>query len=155
MSRDQKKKNVWTWLCGRFGWSNLLNLNSAIPSDLVFQDGVHWEVWGHNSAFQWQIHQDSTRSTWCVECLFCVIGTRYCFSQCQHSVFMFPHGVHSVHSLVWSVAFTVPTEPLLCKFADGGQKKRQNQGKYLQNGRPWARDGETVRGLLFLTTCCW
>ncbi|XP_030632037.1 RNA-binding motif, single-stranded-interacting protein 2 [Chanos chanos] len=37
----------------------------------------------------------------------------------------------------------VPTEPLLCKFADGGQKKRQNQGKYLQNGRPWARDGET------------
>ncbi|XP_029991231.1 RNA-binding motif, single-stranded-interacting protein 2-like isoform X1 [Sphaeramia orbicularis] len=37
----------------------------------------------------------------------------------------------------------VPTEPLLCKFADGGQKKRQNQGKYLQNGRPWARDAET------------
>ncbi|KAJ8397073.1 hypothetical protein AAFF_G00011270 [Aldrovandia affinis] len=24
-----------------------------------------------------------------------------------------------------------------------GQKKRQNQGKYLQNGRPWTRDGET------------
>nr|XP_006629325.1 PREDICTED: RNA-binding motif, single-stranded-interacting protein 2-like isoform X1 [Lepisosteus oculatus] len=37
----------------------------------------------------------------------------------------------------------VPTEPLLCKFADGGQKKRQNQGKYLPNGRPWPRDGET------------
>ncbi|CAB1315113.1 unnamed protein product [Coregonus sp. 'balchen'] len=36
----------------------------------------------------------------------------------------------------------VPPEPLLCKFADGGQKKRQNQGKYIQNGRPWARDGE-------------
>ncbi|MED6266587.1 RNA-binding motif, single-stranded-interacting protein 2 [Characodon lateralis] len=36
-----------------------------------------------------------------------------------------------------------PTEPLLCKFADGGQKKRQSQGKYLQNGRPWARDGDT------------
>uniref|UniRef100_H3DAP7 RNA binding motif single stranded interacting protein 2 n=1 Tax=Tetraodon nigroviridis TaxID=99883 RepID=H3DAP7_TETNG len=36
----------------------------------------------------------------------------------------------------------VPTEPLLCKFADGGQKKRQNQGKYLQNGRPWGRDGD-------------
>ncbi|XP_013864617.1 RNA-binding motif, single-stranded-interacting protein 2 isoform X2 [Austrofundulus limnaeus] len=35
-----------------------------------------------------------------------------------------------------------PTEPLLCKFADGGQKKRQSQGKYLQNGRPWARDGD-------------
>lgn len=38
----------------------------------------------------------------------------------------------------------VPSEPLLCKFADGGQKKRQSQGKYLQNGRPWTRDGETV-----------
>uniref|UniRef100_A0A8C6TAN5 RNA binding motif, single stranded interacting protein 2b n=1 Tax=Neogobius melanostomus TaxID=47308 RepID=A0A8C6TAN5_9GOBI len=25
----------------------------------------------------------------------------------------------------------VPSEPLLCKFADGGQKKRQSQGKYL------------------------
>ncbi|KAM9752939.1 RNA-binding motif, single-stranded-interacting protein 2-like isoform 3-T3 [Menidia menidia] len=37
----------------------------------------------------------------------------------------------------------VPSEPLLCKFADGGQKKRQSQGKYLQNGRPWARDGES------------
>ncbi|KAF3856479.1 hypothetical protein F7725_017202, partial [Dissostichus mawsoni] len=37
----------------------------------------------------------------------------------------------------------LPTEPLLCKFADGGQKKRQNQGKYLHNGRPWARDGDT------------
>uniref|UniRef100_A0A4W4HQ33 RRM domain-containing protein n=1 Tax=Electrophorus electricus TaxID=8005 RepID=A0A4W4HQ33_ELEEL len=36
----------------------------------------------------------------------------------------------------------VPTEPLLCKFADGGQKKRQNQGKYLHNGRLWTRDGE-------------
>uniref|UniRef100_A0A8C9TJN6 RNA binding motif single stranded interacting protein 2 n=1 Tax=Scleropages formosus TaxID=113540 RepID=A0A8C9TJN6_SCLFO len=34
--------------------------------------------------------------------------------------------------------------PLLCKFADGGQKKRQNQGKFLQNGRPWTRDGETA-----------
>ncbi|KAF7693028.1 hypothetical protein HF521_008344 [Silurus meridionalis] len=37
----------------------------------------------------------------------------------------------------------VPTEPLLCKFADGGQKKRQNQGKYLQNGRTWGRDTDT------------
>uniref|UniRef100_A0A8C1X272 RNA binding motif, single stranded interacting protein 2b n=1 Tax=Cyprinus carpio TaxID=7962 RepID=A0A8C1X272_CYPCA len=36
----------------------------------------------------------------------------------------------------------VPTEPLLCKFADGGQKKRQNQGKYHQNGRQWPREGE-------------
>uniref|UniRef100_A0A673JV62 RNA-binding motif, single-stranded-interacting protein 2-like n=1 Tax=Sinocyclocheilus rhinocerous TaxID=307959 RepID=A0A673JV62_9TELE len=37
----------------------------------------------------------------------------------------------------------VPTEPLLCKFADGGQKKRQNQGKYHQNGRQWPREDET------------
>ncbi|XP_062314686.1 RNA-binding motif, single-stranded-interacting protein 2b isoform X1 [Osmerus eperlanus] len=37
----------------------------------------------------------------------------------------------------------VPAEPLLCKFADGGQKKRLSQGKYLQNGRPWGRDGDT------------
>ncbi|CAB1336706.1 unnamed protein product [Coregonus sp. 'balchen'] len=37
----------------------------------------------------------------------------------------------------------VPSEPLLCKFADGGQKKRQSQGKYLQNGRLWTTDGET------------
>ncbi|XP_059383911.1 RNA-binding motif, single-stranded-interacting protein 2b [Carassius carassius] len=37
----------------------------------------------------------------------------------------------------------VSTEPLLCKFADGGQKKRQNQGKYHQNGRQWQREGET------------
>ncbi|KAG7464110.1 hypothetical protein MATL_G00183750 [Megalops atlanticus] len=35
-----------------------------------------------------------------------------------------------------------PTEPLLCKFADGGQKKRQNQNKYSQNGRVWPRDSE-------------
>lgn len=45
----------------------------------------------------------------------------------------------------------VPTEPLLCKFADGGQKKRQNQGKYLQNGRPWARDPDTVSESFFKT----
>ncbi|KAE8626545.1 hypothetical protein XENTR_v10006659 [Xenopus tropicalis] len=36
-----------------------------------------------------------------------------------------------------------PQEPLLCKFADGGQKKRQTQGKYIQNGRGWGREGET------------
>ncbi|XP_063064249.1 RNA-binding motif, single-stranded-interacting protein 2b [Engraulis encrasicolus] len=37
----------------------------------------------------------------------------------------------------------VPTEPLLCKFADGGQKKRQSLGKYQQNGRSWRGDGDT------------
>ncbi|KAM8966268.1 RNA-binding motif, single-stranded-interacting protein 3 isoform 2-T2 [Pelodytes ibericus] len=41
-----------------------------------------------------------------------------------------------------------PPEPLLCKFADGGQKKRQNQSKYTQNGRPWPREGEvSVTGM--------
>uniref|UniRef100_A0A8C0GIE5 RNA binding motif single stranded interacting protein 2 n=1 Tax=Chelonoidis abingdonii TaxID=106734 RepID=A0A8C0GIE5_CHEAB len=38
-----------------------------------------------------------------------------------------------------------PSDPLLCKFADGGQKKRQPQGKYVQNGRAWPRDGDSVR----------
>uniref|UniRef100_A0A8C2X3A7 RNA binding motif, single stranded interacting protein n=1 Tax=Cyclopterus lumpus TaxID=8103 RepID=A0A8C2X3A7_CYCLU len=39
---------------------------------------------------------------------------------------------------------TAPAEPLLCKFADGGQKKRQTQVKYPQNGRPWTREGEVT-----------
>ncbi|XP_062394332.1 RNA-binding motif, single-stranded-interacting protein 3 isoform X5 [Sardina pilchardus] len=42
-----------------------------------------------------------------------------------------------------------PTEPLLCKFADGGQKKRQNQTKYPQNGRPWPREGESGMALTY------
>ncbi|CAB1437607.1 unnamed protein product, partial [Pleuronectes platessa] len=42
-----------------------------------------------------------------------------------------------------------PIEPLLCKFADGGQKKRQSQSKYPQNGRPWHRDGETGMALTY------
>ncbi|OCT75887.1 RNA-binding motif, single-stranded-interacting protein 3 isoform X1 [Xenopus laevis] len=42
-----------------------------------------------------------------------------------------------------------PPEPLLCKFADGGQKKRQNQSKYTQNGRPWPREGETGMTLTY------
>lgn len=42
----------------------------------------------------------------------------------------------------WFLIFPAPSEPLLCKFADGGQKKRQNQSKYTQNGRPWPREGE-------------
>uniref|UniRef100_A0A3Q3XN82 RRM domain-containing protein n=1 Tax=Mola mola TaxID=94237 RepID=A0A3Q3XN82_MOLML len=42
----------------------------------------------------------------------------------------------------------VPTEPLLCKFADGGQKKRQNQGKYLQNG-------SVVVHLVGVDGCCY
>lgn len=32
------------------------------------------------------------------------------------------------------------SEPLLCKFADGGQKKRQSHHKFGQNGRAWGRD---------------
>ncbi|MGH0136657.1 UNVERIFIED_CONTAM: hypothetical protein FKN15_062120 [Acipenser sinensis] len=43
----------------------------------------------------------------------------------------------------------VPNEPLLCKFADGGQKKRQNQNKYVQNGRAWPREGEAGMTLTY------
>ncbi|XP_065609975.1 RNA-binding motif, single-stranded-interacting protein 2 isoform X1 [Cyrtonyx montezumae] len=47
----------------------------------------------------------------------------------------------------WPVTLTVlptaPPDPLLCKFADGGQKKRQSQGKFVPNGRAWARDSDT------------
>lgn len=57
---------------------------------ILFQNGVHREVRGHNSAFQWEIHQDSTRSAWCVECLFFIIGTWYCCCWCQSAVFLFP-----------------------------------------------------------------
>ncbi|XP_050603288.1 RNA-binding motif, single-stranded-interacting protein 2 isoform X8 [Macaca thibetana thibetana] len=35
-----------------------------------------------------------------------------------------------------------PSDPLLCKFADGGPKKRQNQGKFVQNGQAWPRNGD-------------
>uniref|UniRef100_A0A8C5KUI3 RNA-binding motif, single-stranded-interacting protein 2 pseudogene n=1 Tax=Jaculus jaculus TaxID=51337 RepID=A0A8C5KUI3_JACJA len=41
-----------------------------------------------------------------------------------------PHGVPA------------PSDPLLCKFADGGPKKRQYQGKFVQNGRTWPRNGD-------------
>lgn len=41
-----------------------------------------------------------------------------------------------------------PSDPLLCKFADGGPKKRQNQGKFVQNGRAWPRNGDMVSGPL-------
>lgn len=34
-----------------------------------------------------------------------------------------------------------PTEPLLCKFADGGPKKNKQHQKFMSNGRSW-RDGE-------------
>ncbi|XP_061082399.1 RNA-binding motif, single-stranded-interacting protein 1 isoform X4 [Conger conger] len=44
-----------------------------------------------------------------------------------------------------------PLEPLLCKFADGGQKKRQSQGKYMQNGRAWSRDGDVRLAGMTLT----
>ncbi|XP_056144975.1 RNA-binding motif, single-stranded-interacting protein 1 isoform X2 [Lampris incognitus] len=44
-----------------------------------------------------------------------------------------------------------PAEPLLCKFADGGQKKRQSQSKFLQNGRSWPRDGDARLAGMTLT----
>lgn len=45
---------------------------------------------------------------------------------------------------VCSVLLPAPSDPLLCKFADGGPKKRQNQGKFVQNGRAWPRNGDMV-----------
>lgn len=44
-----------------------------------------------------------------------------------------------------------PSEPLLCKFADGGQKKRQSQNKFGLNGRAWARDGDSRLAGMTLT----
>ncbi|XP_062313981.1 RNA-binding motif, single-stranded-interacting protein 1 isoform X2 [Osmerus eperlanus] len=44
-----------------------------------------------------------------------------------------------------------PPEPLLCKFADGGQKKRLSQNKFVQNGRPWVRDGDARLAGMTLT----
>uniref|UniRef100_A0A669BH71 RNA-binding motif, single-stranded-interacting protein 1 n=1 Tax=Oreochromis niloticus TaxID=8128 RepID=A0A669BH71_ORENI len=44
-----------------------------------------------------------------------------------------------------------PIEPLLCKFADGGQKKRQSQNKFGQNGRHWGRDGDSRLAGMTLT----
>lgn len=56
------------------------------------------------------------------------------------------------------VCVTGASEPLLCKFADGGQKKRQSQAKYVPNGRTWTRDAEVrlvspVHNCLYLW--CW
>ncbi|XP_026231742.1 RNA-binding motif, single-stranded-interacting protein 1 [Anabas testudineus] len=47
--------------------------------------------------------------------------------------------------------FPAPSEPLLCKFADGGQKKRLSQNKFAQNGRGWGRDGDSRRAGMTLT----
>ncbi|KAM9342599.1 RNA-binding motif, single-stranded-interacting protein 1 isoform 2-T2 [Pholidichthys leucotaenia] len=44
-----------------------------------------------------------------------------------------------------------PMEPLLCKFADGGQKKRHSYNKFGQNGRAWARDSESRLAGITLT----
>lgn len=106
------------------------------------QNGVHGEVRGHHSALQRQVHQDSTGSAWCVPAFvfFPIRRSWSCRRWCPN---LCVAALTAAFSLP-CVTPPVPTEPLLCKFADGGQKKRQNQGKYLQNGRPWARDGDTV-----------
>lgn len=45
--------------------------------------------------------------------------------------------------ILWTlISSLAPSEPLLCKFADGGQKKRQSQNKFSLNGRGWGRDGD-------------
>lgn len=110
-----------------------------VPS---LQNGVHGEVRGHHSALQRQVHQDSTGSAWCVPAsvFFSIRRSWSCRRWCPNLCV----AVLTAASSLPCVTPPVPTEPLLCKFADGGQKKRQNQGKYLQNGRPWARDGDTV-----------
>ncbi|XP_035030344.1 RNA-binding motif, single-stranded-interacting protein 1 isoform X1 [Hippoglossus stenolepis] len=46
--------------------------------------------------------------------------------------------------------FPVPSEPLLCKFADGGQKKR-SQNKFAQSCRGWARDSDSRLAGMTLT----
>ncbi|XP_008402233.1 RNA-binding motif, single-stranded-interacting protein 1 [Poecilia reticulata] len=43
------------------------------------------------------------------------------------------------------------SEPLLCKFADGGQKKRQSHHKFGQNGRGWGRDMDSRLAGMTLT----
>ncbi|XP_028835645.1 RNA-binding motif, single-stranded-interacting protein 1 isoform X2 [Denticeps clupeoides] len=35
-----------------------------------------------------------------------------------------------------------PSEPLLCKFADGGQKRRPTPSKFTPSGRSWSREAE-------------
>ncbi|XP_040003828.1 RNA-binding motif, single-stranded-interacting protein 1 [Xiphias gladius] len=50
-----------------------------------------------------------------------------------------------------SAGVPAPSEPLLCKFADGGQKKRQSQNKFAQNSRGWARDGDSRLAGMTLT----
>ncbi|XP_035459792.2 RNA-binding motif, single-stranded-interacting protein 1 isoform X1 [Scophthalmus maximus] len=47
--------------------------------------------------------------------------------------------------------FPAPSEPLLCKFADGGQKKRISQNKFVPNGRGWARDCDSRLAGMTLT----
>ncbi|KAM9709661.1 RNA-binding motif, single-stranded-interacting protein 1 isoform 1-T1 [Menidia menidia] len=44
-----------------------------------------------------------------------------------------------------------PSEPLLCKFADGGQKKRQSQNKFNHNSRGWPRDSDSRLAGMTLT----
>ncbi|XP_029900852.1 RNA-binding motif, single-stranded-interacting protein 1 isoform X2 [Myripristis murdjan] len=43
-----------------------------------------------------------------------------------------------------------PSEPLLCKFADG-QKKKHAHGAFVPNGRTWNRDGDLRVGAMTLT----
>uniref|UniRef100_A0A674E4W5 RNA binding motif single stranded interacting protein 1 n=1 Tax=Salmo trutta TaxID=8032 RepID=A0A674E4W5_SALTR len=45
---------------------------------------------------------------------------------------------------------TAPSEPLLCKFADG-QRKRHSHSPYIPSGRTWPREGELRLGGMTLT----
>jgi hypothetical protein len=61
---------------------------------------------------------------------------------------------HNCDFILFFPDYSAPTEPLLCKFADGGQKKRQNPNKYIPNGRPWHREGEVRLVSPFLKLQC-
>lgn len=70
----------------------------------------------------------------------------------SHSTHQLTDGFSHFSSSLPLFLSPAPTEPLLCKFADGGQKKRQSQSKYPQNGRPWPREGEVSFIILIIFT---
>lgn len=82
-----------------------------------------------------------------------LLGTSRALLQKEKSPSMLSDMLRIVRSHQLPVS-TAPAEPLLCKFADGGQKKRQNPNKYIPNGRPWHREGEVRLVSPFLKLEC-
>ena len=93
----------------------------------VFQNGVHGEVRGHNSAFQRQIHKDPPRSAWCVECYFSIIGTWYCCCWCQSSVFLFRAVTIELTLFFWSVS-QCPQSPYYVSLPTGVRRRGRTRG---------------------------